>query len=248
MRKGLPKLSVVMPVYNEAYIIEKGIKSFYNELKGKIDFEIIIAEDGSTDGTKEILKRLKKELKIRVYMHKERKGVLRGNKEALRYPKYEWILLVDSDYQFDPKNLWRLLPYTKDYDVILGLKVKRKDPMHRIILSKGFNFLLRVFLKVPFHDMDTGFKLIRRNVIKKVLKDVGVLSYFTSELVVRSYYNGFRVVEVPVTHWKREGGNSNVFPVKRIPSVILEELIALYKFRKELNSKYLVKNKDAKRI
>ena len=238
MKKRLPSLSVVMPVYNEAYIIEKSIRSFYNELKGKIDFEIIVAEDGSTDGTKEILKRLKKELKIRAYMHKERKGVLRANKEALRYPKYEWILLVDSDYQFDPKNIWRLLPYTKDYDVILGLKVKRKDPFYRIVLSKGFNFLLRVFLKVPLKDMDTGFKLIKKEVVREVVKEVGVLSYFTSEFVVRSYYKGFKIVEVPVTHWKREGGNSNVFPVRKIPSVVIKELIALYKFNKEIKSKY----------
>ena len=55
MRKNWPKLSVVMPVYNEAYIIERGIRSFYNELKGKIDFEMIIAEDGSTDDTKKFL-------------------------------------------------------------------------------------------------------------------------------------------------------------------------------------------------
>ena len=59
-----PKISVVFPVYNEAYIIERTITSYYNELKGKIDFEMIVAEDGSTDGTKEILKRLKKELTI----------------------------------------------------------------------------------------------------------------------------------------------------------------------------------------
>lgn len=246
MRKDLPKLSVVMPVYNEAYIIEKGVRSFYNELKGKIDFEMIIAEDGSTDGTKEILKRLKKELKIRVYMHDKRKGVLRASKDALKYPKYEWILLVDSDYQFDPKNLWKLLPYIKDYDVILGLKVKRKDPMHRIILSRGFNLLLRLFFKVKFRDMDTGFKLINKRVIKKVLGDVGVLSYFTSELVIRSYYEGFRIVEVPVSHWKREGVGSNVFPIKRIPSVILEELISLYKFNKEMKSKYPMLPKNQK--
>ena len=246
MRKNWPKLSVVMPVYNEAYIIERGIRSFYNELKGKIDFEMIIAEDGSTDDTKKILRKLKRELKIRVYMHDKRKGVLRAFKEALKYPKHEWILLVDSDYQFDPKNLWKLLPYTKDHDVILGLKVGRKDPFHRIILSKGFNFLLRLFFKVKFHDMDTGFKLINKRVIKKVLKDVGVLSYFTSELVIRSYYEGFRIVEVPVSHWKREGGNSNVFPIKRIPSVILEELISLYKFNKVMKSKYPTLPKNRK--
>ncbi|MBU2633768.1 MAG: glycosyltransferase family 2 protein [Nanoarchaeota archaeon] len=238
MIKNIPKISVVMPVYNEAQIIEKSITSYYNELKGKVNFEMIIAEDGSTDGTKKILRKLKKKLKIRVYLHDKRKGVLRAFKEALRYPKYNWILLVDSDYQFDPKNFWKLLPYTRDYDIILGLKVRRKDPFHRIILSKGFNFLLRFFLKVPLKDMDTGFKLIHKSVLKKVLKDVNVLNYFTSELIIRSYYEGFKIIEVPVSHWKRQGGSSNVFPMIRIPKAILEELIALYKFNKELKSKY----------
>ena len=242
MLKNVPKVSVVMPVYNEAYVIEKSIRSYYNELKGKIDFEMIIAEDGSTDGTKEILKRLKNELKIRVYLHDERKGVLRAFKESLRYPKYDWILLVDSDYQFDPKNFWRVLPYTKDYDIIIGLKIKRNDPYIRIILSKGFNFLLRLFFKVPFRDMDSGFKFIHKSVFKKVLKDVHILNYFASELMIRSYYEGFRIIEVPVTHWKREGGSSNVFPIKRMPRVIIEELIALYKFKKDLGSKIKYKN------
>ena len=227
-----------MPVYNEADIIEKSIRSYYNELKGKIEFEMIIAEDGSTDGTKKILRKLENELKIRVYLDDKRKGVLRAFKEALRYPKYDWIFLVDSDYQFDPKNFWKLLPYTRDYDIILGLKVRRKDPLYRIVLSKGFNFLLRFFFNVPFHDMDTGFKLIHKNIIKKILNDVHILHYFTSELVVRSYYEGFRIVEVPVSHWKRKKGSSNVFPIRRIPLVIVEELIALHKFRKELRSKY----------
>lgn len=238
MAKNTPRISVVMPVYNEEYIIEKTIRSYYDELKGKVDFEMIIAEDGSTDSTKKILKRLKKELKIRVYLHDDRKGVLRAFKDALRYPRYDWIFLVDSDYQFDPKNFWRLLPYTRDYDIILGFKVRRKDPLYRIVLSRGFNFLLRFFFKVPFHDMDTGFKLIRKSVLKKVLNDVHILHYFTSELVVRSYYEGFRIVEVPVSHWKRKKGSSNVFPIRRVPLVIIEELIALHKFRKELMSKY----------
>ena len=61
-----PKISVVFPVYNESYIIEETITSYYNELKGKIDFEMIVAEDGSTDGTKEILQRLKKEFPIKI--------------------------------------------------------------------------------------------------------------------------------------------------------------------------------------
>lgn len=228
-----PKISVVFPVYNEAYIIEKTIRSYYNELKGKIDFEMIIAEDGSTDGTKEILKKLKKELPITVYMSGKRKGYLKAIKDSLKYPKYQWIFLVDSDYQFDPADFWKLLPYTDEYDIVLGKKVKRNDPFYRIVLSKGFNFLLRLFFGMPYRDMDTGFRLINRKVLKLVGR-IHCLKYFTSELVARAYCEGFKIMEVPVAHFKRKKGSTNVFPVRRIPLVVVEELIGLFRLKREL--------------
>lgn len=231
-----PKISVVFPVYNEEYIIEKTIRSYYNELKGKIDFEMIIAEDGSTDNTKEILKRLKKELPLRIYMDKKKKGYLKALKDALKYPKYDWIFFVDSDYQFDPADFWKLLPYTNKYDVILGKKVERRDPLYRIILSKGFNFLLRIFFNLPFSDMDTGFRLINKKVIKKVMHKMNCLKY-SSELIVRAYYENFKIKEVPVKHFKRKKGSSNVFPIWKIPIVIMEELMGLIRLKKELGSK-----------
>lgn len=235
-----PKISVIFPVYNEAYIIEKTISSYYNELKGKIDFEMVVAEDGSTDGTKEILQRLRKELPIRVYMSNKKKGYQKAIIDSLKYPKYDWIFLVDSDYQYRPFDFWKLLPYITKYDVILGMKVKRKDPFYRIVLSKGFNFLLRVFFGVPFRDMDSGFRLIKKRVLNAVVNDIHCLKYFTSELVIRSYFKGFKIKEVPVTHFERKAGSTNVFPVRRIPFVIVEELIGLFKLKTDIkrNEKY----------
>lgn len=235
--KNKHKISVVMPVYNEAYIIEETIRSYYNELKGKIDFEMIIVEDGSTDNTKEILKRLEKELPIRIYLEDKRKGFKEAIKDALKYPKYNWVFVVDSDYQFDPIDFWKLYRCIDRYDIILGKKVKRNDPLYRIILSKGFNLLLRLTFKVPFWDMDTGFKLLNKKAIDEVSKDVHQLSYFVSEFVVRSYYKGFKIIEVPVIHHKRKKGSSNVFPIRGIPAVIIEELVGVYKLKKELGYK-----------
>ena len=226
-----PKISVVFPVYNEDYIIERTVRSYYNELKGKIDFEMIIAEDGSTDGTKAILTRLKKELPIRVYMSDARKGYQKAVIDSLKHPKHDWIFLVDSDYQFEPYDLWKLLPYAGEYDIVLGMKVDRKDPLYRIILSKGFNFLLRLFFGVPYRDMDTGYRLIRKDVLDKVVRDIHCLKYFTSELVIRSHCRGYRIKEVPVMHFKRKKGSTNVFPIRRIPLVIWEELRGLIRLR-----------------
>ena len=232
-----PKISVVFPVYNEDYIIERTVRSYYNELKGKIDFEMIIAEDGSTDGTKAILTRLKKELPIRVYMSDARKGYQKAVIDSLNYPKHDWIFLVDSDYQFEPNDFWKLLPYAGEYDIVLGMKAKRKDPLYRIVLSKGFNFLLRLFFNVPYRDMDTGYRLIRKKVLGEVVKDIHCLKYFTSELVIRSHFKGYKIKEVQVTHFKRKKGSTNVFPIRRIPAVVFEEIIGLLRLRNDPNLK-----------
>src|SRR3989344_1571623 len=192
-----PKISVVFPVYNEEGIIERTIRSYYDELKGRIDFEMSVAEDGSTDKTKSILKRLKRELPIRAYMSDARKGYQKAVIDSLKHPRHGWIFLVDSDYQ---------------YDIVLGRKVNRKDPLHRIILSKGFNFLLRLLFNVPYRDMDTGYRLINRKALDAVVNDIHCLKYFTSELVIRAHFQGFRIKEVPVMHCKRKKGSTNVFP------------------------------------
>ncbi|MBS3110768.1 glycosyltransferase family 2 protein [Candidatus Woesearchaeota archaeon] len=226
-----PKISVVFPVYNEEGIIERTIRSYYDELKGRIDFEMIVAEDGSTDKTKSILKRLKRELPIRAYMSDARKGYQKAVIDSLKHPRHGWIFLVDSDYQFEPRDFWKLLPYAGQYDIVLGRKVNRKDPLHRIILSKGFNFLLRLLFNVPYRDMDTGYRLINRKALDAVVNDIHCLKYFTSELVIRAHYQGFRIKEVPVMHFKRKKGSTNVFPIRRIPSVVMEELVGLLKLR-----------------
>jgi glycosyltransferase involved in cell wall biosynthesis len=187
------KISVIFPVYNEEFIIEKTIRSYFNELNGKVDFELIIAEDGSTDGTKKILDQLKKELPIKIYCSDERKGYMRAIIDASKCPKYDWVFLVDSDFQFNPKDFWKLFGYINQYDIILGIKEKRQDGLLRLLLSKIFNLILRILFKVPYSDMDTGFRLINKKCIDKVLNEVHLLKCFTAEFVIRSYFHGFKI-------------------------------------------------------
>ncbi|GAG22727.1 unnamed protein product, partial [marine sediment metagenome] len=233
--KNKTKISVVFPVFNEEDVIETTIKNYFNELKGKIEFEMIVAEDGSTDNTKKIIKKLEKKFPIKAYMSNKRKGYQKAVIDALKHPKNEWIFLVDSDYQFNPKDFWKLLPHINKYDIILGIKAKRKDPLYRIILSKGFNFLLRLFFKVPYVDMDTGFRLINKKVLDETMDQIHCLKYFTSELVIRSHFKNFKIKEIPVTHYKRKIGSTNIFSIKSIPRVVLEEMKGLFKLHKELN-------------
>jgi glycosyltransferase involved in cell wall biosynthesis len=224
------RLAIVFPVYSEELVIEKTILSYYNEFKDKLKFVIIVTEDGSKDNSKEILLRLKEKVPIQLYMNDVKLGYLNAIKNALRYPQDEWVFLVDSDYQFDPKDFWKLQPYMEEFDIILGKKINRQDGIHRLIIAKIYNFLLRLLFNVPFSDMDTGFRLFKNKCIKDNLDKVNYLSFFTAEFVIRSYYSGYKIKEVPVKHLKREGSQTSIFSLRKLPLIVIREFFKVLNF------------------
>lgn len=223
------RVSFVFPVYNEAAVIEKTLRSFYDEFKGKLDFEIIVAEDGSMDGTKGILRDLEKELSLRLHLHDERKGYLRAIRDALRHAKNDWIFLADSDNQFDPHDFWKLWPHRERNDIILGIKNNRRDGLLRLFLSRVYNLILRILFGVRYIDMDTGFRLFRKNVADEIAPDVHRLGFFTAEFVIKSHDKGYRIMEIPVKHFKPEARASNVFHMNKLPGIIARELRSIMK-------------------
>ncbi|MBU0518260.1 glycosyltransferase family 2 protein [bacterium] len=231
-------ISVVFPVHNESFIIEQTLRNYIAELKDRVpDFEVIVSEDGSTDDTKGVLERLAEELPIKLFMSDERKGYQRGVVDAISHATKPWLFIVDSDYQFAAIDFWRLDQYRKDYDIILGMKAPRRDPLYRILLSKGYNLLLRLFLRVPYRDMDTGFRLIRRDIADQIAPQVHYMSFFTAEFVVRAHYQGCRIIEVPVPHYARKIGSTTIFYVSKLFLICLQQFFGLLKLRKDLLSK-----------
>lgn len=228
------RLSFVCPVYNEEQTIERTLRAYHEEFSGKLDFEMIVAEDGSTDTTKSILQCLEKELPIAVHMHEGRKGYLGAVKGALAYPTYEWIFLVDSDHQFNPSDFWKLWAHKDGYDIILGRKIDRKDGPLRALLSKGYNFLLKIIFQTPYMDMDTGFRLLKKSSVLPLIPTVNNLGYFTAELVIKAHDRGYKILEVPVTHLKQEARSSNIFHLNKVPSIVVTELYGIYKLFREI--------------
>jgi len=232
---SLGGISLLLPVHNESFIIEQTLRDYIAELESRVpDLEVIVFEDGSTDDTKSVLERLAKELPIKVYMSDDRKGYQQAVIEAISYATKPWLLIVDSDYQFAAIDFWRLEPHRCNYDVILGMKTPRKDPFYRIILSRGYNFLLRLFLKVPYMDMDTGFRLIRKKVANELASSVKYMSFFTAEFVIRAHYKGYNIIEVPVAHYARKIGTTTIFYVSKLFAICLHQFIGILRLRKEL--------------
>jgi glycosyltransferase involved in cell wall biosynthesis len=231
---------LVFPVHNESFIIEQVLRNYIAELGPRVsDLEVIVAEDGSTDDTKVVLERLEQELPIRVFMSDERKGYQQAVIDAIAHATRPWLFVVDSDYQFAAIDFWRLEPQRRTNDIILGIKSPRKDPFYRVWLSAIYNFLLRLCFNVPYHDMDTGFRLIRREVAQRISPEVQYMSFFTAEFVVRADYYGYRIVEIPVRHYARKIGSTTIFFLSSLVVICFKQLIGMWRMYREFRRRNL---------
>ncbi len=184
-------------------------------------FEVIIAEDGSIDGTDKICEDLAKKYDFVVHLHSdERLGRGRALNRAFRASKGEILGYIDVDLATDMKHLRELVQSIRDgYDFATGSRMlpesNVKRPFKRGFASKGFNFLTRAMLGSKLYDHQCGFKSFRRASIFKVLDDVKDTHWFwDTELFVRAQRAGFKVREFPV-EWKH-GGATKVNLIKDV--------------------------------
>jgi glycosyltransferase involved in cell wall biosynthesis len=234
---ALGGISLVFPVHNESFIIEQTLRNYLWELQERVpDLELIVSEDGSTDDTKSVLERLSREMPMKLYMSDDRKGYQQALIDAISYATKPWLFIVDSDYQFAAIDFWRLEPHRRDFDVILGMKAPRRDPKYRVLLSRGYNFLLRQFLNVPYRDMDTGFRLIRRDIANEISPEVKFMSFFTAEFVVRAHHKGYKIIEVPVPHYARKIGSTTIFFISKLIPICLKQFFGIFRLRAEIQS------------
>ena len=235
---ALGGISLVFPVHNESFIIEQTLRNYIAELTDRVpDLEVVVAEDGSTDDTKIVLERLEHELPIRLFMSDERKGYQRAVIDAIAHATKPWIFVVDSDYQFAAIDFWRLEPYRKDADIILGVKTPRRDPFHRVFLSWGYNVLMKAVFRVPYIDMDTGFRLIRKSVADEISPEIRHMSFFTAEFVIRAHYAGYRIIQVPVRHYARKIGSTTIFFMSQLVVICFKQFAGMLRLRREFRSR-----------
>ena len=206
------ELSVVLPAYNEADKLESAVERTAEELK-KItpSFEILIAEDGSTDGTDEIASALAKKYDYIKHLHsEERLGRGRALTRAFKSANGEIFVYLDVDLATDMTYLKQLTgAVQKGYDISTGSRMLPesmvKRSFRRGMASKGFNFLTKLFLRSKIHDHQCGFKAFRRDVLLSLIDQVKDQHWFwDTEILVRAQRQGYRIKEFPV-RWERGG-------------------------------------------
>jgi glycosyltransferase involved in cell wall biosynthesis len=206
-------ISAVLPAYDEEENIEKATRDMAAVL-GSLDlrdWEVIIVDDGSKDRTGEICDRLVAEdpQHIRVFHHRPNRGYAEALKTGFTSARHQLIFYTDSDNQFDVKEMKRLLPLIEDADIVCGFRIYRFDPLTRLILSWGFNLLVRIMFRINVRDIDCAFKLFRRGVFDKVAIESKKF-FVDAEVLAKAKYYGFRLVEIGVRHYPRPAGRSTV--------------------------------------
>jgi glycosyltransferase AglD len=216
------EISILLPAFNEAVQIERCILDVEAAVKVfSKSYEIIVSEDGSTDGTVAIVERMAKGNPNLFLLHSPtRLGKGRGIKNALSFSKGKIITFMDVDLATDLDCLPQLLRMVKENRgmaigsrYVKGSVVQRK--VSRTLFSLTYNILVRLLFLDGIHDHQCGFKTMSREVAEVVLSGSKSDGYFfDTEMIVRCKNLGFPVVEVPVKWSERNKGGSKVNPVK----------------------------------
>lgn len=204
----LASLSIFMPAYNEEGNIATTIIDARNSArKVAHDFEIIVIDDGSTDRTGEVVRELaKNDPCIRLLKHSINRGYGAAVKTGLKACTKDWIFFTDSDGQFHYDELVRFARATSHADLVIGYRRKRMDPFHRVfvaqVLLKIWNFIL---FGLTVRDVDCAYKLFSRQVRDAIHLDTESAITVT-EFIVKAKAHGFRLTQLPVSHYRRKFG------------------------------------------
>jgi len=222
-------ISVFFPCYNDKGTIATLVLEAQSVLeKLTNDFEIIVIDDGSTDGSRDLLLKLQHDVhQLRLVMHDKNKGYGGALKSGFKAATKELVFYTDGDGQYDVKEIPKLLEkMTDDVDIVNGYKIKRHDPLHRVIIGYIYQEIMRLAFHLPIKDPDCDFRLMRRKIFEKInLKsNTGTICI---ELVKKAQQAGFKFAEVGVSHYFRVYGKSQFFNFKRVFKT-LAKLITLW--------------------
>jgi glycosyltransferase involved in cell wall biosynthesis len=206
-------VSACFPCYNDVHTIERMVRTVAGTLAPLVDeFEVVVVDDGSSDGSVALLQRLEDELSwLRVVVHEHNRGYGGALISAFSAARLPWIFYTDGDGQYDPGEVGQLIgaagPGT---ELVQGWKLARGDVWYRRLIGRLYHRTVKVMFRLPVRDTDCDFRLFRRELLDRapLTRTSGVICV---EMMRRFADVGATTVEVPVHHYPRPHGRSQFF-------------------------------------
>jgi len=206
----LARISILIPVFNEARTLGDLLAQVDAATVAGLEKELIIVDDGSTDGTRELLERLTGlQTPVRVVFHGQNMGKGAAIRTALTYATGDLILIQDADLEYDPRDYEELLdPLLRGRaDVVYGSRLRGGKPVRDFSLlylwgNKGVTFVTNALYRAALTDMETGYKVFRADVIKNLHIRANRFD-FEPEVTAKILKRGYKLVELPIAYYGR---------------------------------------------
>lgn len=221
-------LSVILPAYNEEGNIVNTIKNVYKYLpKVSDDYEVIVVNDGSHDSTPALVQNTQKQFPMLKLINQPNKGYGGALKTGFQNSTKEWIFYMDSDGQFDFQDIYKLIPYSADYDFIFGYRLERADNSFRKFLGNALKVWGKVIFGIPYNiiDIDCGFKLLHSSAFRTILPIKADGAMISTEIFLKLIKLDNKIKQVGVSHYPRKYGKSTGSDILVVVFAIKETLI-----------------------
>jgi glycosyltransferase involved in cell wall biosynthesis len=195
------------------------------------DFEILIIDDGSRDGSEKVADEFAAgDSRIRVIHHQGNKGYGAALRTGWANASKDIVVYTDCDEPVDLNKLHEAIPHMVDHDMVIGYRLNRWEGWRRFIYSKGYNFLVKTLFNVHVRDINFSFKLIRRSQLQKLRLSAGS-AFIDGELLAEAALNRLTIYEMPIEYQMRQFGESK-FNSLRAATHTFEEIVAYARRRR----------------
>lgn len=231
LQKKLSSLSIFLPVYQDEKTVSPLTESCVQEARKLTDdFEILLINDGSTDGSGSACDGLARSHgEVRVIHHEKNQGIGKTMMEGYLQCTKDYVFYTDGDAQYDVRELPQLVEHIREYDAVVGYRVKRVEGWLRVLISRGFHALIFMLFGLRHKDIDCSQKLLKRDFLRKVrFRTRSALVDF--EILMHAKLLKVPVKEVPVKHYPRQYGKSQCLRVRLIFSMFADMLWLRWKY------------------
>ena len=235
-------LTLVVPCFNEEKILQDSITRLLRVLNiSKLKYEIIFIDDFSTDSTRSIIMSFcAKHQNLRYLFHKKNMGRGRAVVDGIKISKGRVVGYIDIDLEVSPIYIPHIadIILNKEADAVYGVRIYTMSlkAFLRIVLSKGYSYLVRYYIQIPYKDTETGYKFFNRKKILPLLSFAKNNGWFwDTEITVAAHKRKLRIFELPVLYMRRNDKHSSV----RIVNDVFNYLVNLRKLRKRLGKRKL---------